>query len=164
MAPGVFFCAREDVNHEPRWPRAVRDTFRLLSFAVEFQGSSGCRSYRTTIVSLLLPTRRLPCCARTPNSRFVRKAAIFLCWLVPRAMKCANFQRETGDETAMNRLNRAFVSASFVLLSLAAVAHGQSSNLAATPPMGWNSWNHFAGTTWMTRRSAPRPTRWSRAA
>ena len=23
-------------------------------------------------------------------------------------------------------------------------AHAQSDTLAATPPMGWNSWNHFA--------------------
>ena len=27
----------------------------------------------------------------------------------------------------------------------AASAHAQSDTLAATPPMGWNSWNHFAG-------------------
>ena len=27
----------------------------------------------------------------------------------------------------------------------AASAHAQSDKLAATPPMGWNSWNHFAG-------------------
>lgn len=30
-------------------------------------------------------------------------------------------------------------------LLMAPVAPAQSSQLAATPPMGWNSWNHFAG-------------------
>ena len=32
-----------------------------------------------------------------------------------------------------------------ILLSLSPLVVGQSSQLAATPPMGWNSWNHFAG-------------------
>jgi len=32
-----------------------------------------------------------------------------------------------------------------VFLLASAVAIAQSSQLAATPPMGWNSWNHFAG-------------------
>ncbi|MGA8151366.1 MAG: glycoside hydrolase family 27 protein [Terriglobales bacterium] len=33
----------------------------------------------------------------------------------------------------------------FVVVSLAAIpAASQSAELAATPPMGWNSWNHFA--------------------
>ncbi len=31
-----------------------------------------------------------------------------------------------------------------VLLLLAFVSLGQAQNVAATPPMGWNSWNHFA--------------------
>ncbi|MGD0840787.1 MAG: glycoside hydrolase family 27 protein [Candidatus Acidiferrales bacterium] len=30
-------------------------------------------------------------------------------------------------------------------LCLAPSGHAQSSQIAATPPMGWNSWNHFAG-------------------
>ncbi|HEX3662555.1 MAG TPA: glycoside hydrolase family 27 protein [Acidobacteriaceae bacterium] len=33
----------------------------------------------------------------------------------------------------------------FILLALAGAALGQDPTLAATPPMGWNSWNHFAG-------------------
>jgi alpha-galactosidase len=33
----------------------------------------------------------------------------------------------------------------FIALALAATAFAQDSTLAATPPMGWNSWNHFAG-------------------
>jgi alpha-galactosidase len=33
----------------------------------------------------------------------------------------------------------------FMLLALAGAALGQDPTLAATPPMGWNSWNHFAG-------------------
>ena len=33
----------------------------------------------------------------------------------------------------------------FIALTLAAAAFAQDSTLAATPPMGWNSWNHFAG-------------------
>jgi alpha-galactosidase len=41
------------------------------------------------------------------------------------------------------------LTAIFVLflacLSLGPVAGAQSTQLAATPPMGWNSWNHFAG-------------------
>ncbi len=36
-----------------------------------------------------------------------------------------------------------FVS-SFCVLAAPAAVFGQSSQLAATPPMGWNSWNHFA--------------------
>ena len=31
------------------------------------------------------------------------------------------------------------------LLPFCPTAHAQSGALAATPPMGWNSWNHFAG-------------------
>lgn len=33
----------------------------------------------------------------------------------------------------------------FILVALTGAAPGQDSTLAATPPMGWNSWNHFAG-------------------
>jgi alpha-galactosidase len=33
---------------------------------------------------------------------------------------------------------------SLILLAAPAAAIAQSSQLAATPPMGWNSWNHFA--------------------
>jgi alpha-galactosidase len=32
-----------------------------------------------------------------------------------------------------------------ILLIAAATSPAQNSTLAATPPMGWNSWNHFAG-------------------
>ena len=32
-----------------------------------------------------------------------------------------------------------------VLLLMGTKARGQTSAVAATPPMGWNSWNHFAG-------------------
>ena len=32
-----------------------------------------------------------------------------------------------------------------VLLLMGTKARGQTSSVAATPPMGWNSWNHFAG-------------------
>jgi alpha-galactosidase len=41
------------------------------------------------------------------------------------------------------------LAAIFVLFlacaALGPVARSQSTQLAATPPMGWNSWNHFAG-------------------
>ena len=33
----------------------------------------------------------------------------------------------------------------FVLAALGPIALAQEPTLAATPPMGWNSWNHFAG-------------------
>lgn len=33
----------------------------------------------------------------------------------------------------------------FMLIALGAAAPAQESALAATPPMGWNSWNHFSG-------------------
>lgn len=33
----------------------------------------------------------------------------------------------------------------FFMLTLACAALAQSPTVAATPPMGWNSWNHFAG-------------------
>ncbi len=39
---------------------------------------------------------------------------------------------------------RAWVLAGSVLLLLPMAAYSQSNTLAATPPMGWNSWNHFA--------------------
>jgi alpha-galactosidase len=46
-------------------------------------------------------------------------------------------------------ISRSYVNA-FILLALSSAALGspvlaQDSTLAATPPMGWNSWNHFAG-------------------
>ncbi|HUB17708.1 MAG TPA: glycoside hydrolase family 27 protein [Acidobacteriaceae bacterium] len=37
------------------------------------------------------------------------------------------------------------VTVSIVLSLMAAAAFAQDPTLAATPPMGWNSWNHFAG-------------------
>jgi alpha-galactosidase len=43
---------------------------------------------------------------------------------------------------------RTLAKVSFLLLAcvaLARVSSAQSPQLAATPPMGWNSWNHFAG-------------------
>lgn len=42
------------------------------------------------------------------------------------------------------RISRSFVTV-FILVALAGAAFGQDPTLAATPPMGWNSWNHFAG-------------------
>ena len=33
----------------------------------------------------------------------------------------------------------------FAALLMPATLIAQSTTLAATPPMGWNSWNHFAG-------------------
>ena len=37
------------------------------------------------------------------------------------------------------------LAASFLLALAPSVLSAQSEQLAATPPMGWNSWNHFAG-------------------
>ena len=48
-------------------------------------------------------------------------------------------------------------------LALGAVSHAQSTQPAATPPMGWNSWNHFANKV-DDAGSAPSPMRWSRPA
>ncbi len=40
----------------------------------------------------------------------------------------------------------AFILTGVVLAGLhSPAAKAQSTQLAATPPMGWNSWNHFAG-------------------
>lgn len=39
---------------------------------------------------------------------------------------------------------RLFVTA-FMMMAMGAAASGQKSAVAATPPMGWNSWNHFVG-------------------
>ncbi|HEV2380215.1 MAG TPA: glycoside hydrolase family 27 protein [Terriglobia bacterium] len=44
----------------------------------------------------------------------------------------------------MNRIMQAAAGIIAVLSVLAFPARGQESRLAATPPMGWNSWNHFA--------------------
>ncbi|HEY1808023.1 MAG TPA: glycoside hydrolase family 27 protein [Acidobacteriaceae bacterium] len=41
-------------------------------------------------------------------------------------------------------MSKIFVTA-FILVALAGAALGQDPTLAAAPPMGWNSWNHFAG-------------------
>ena len=55
----------------------------------------------------------------------------------------------------LSRLLAALVLAAlFSAAALAAPAQG----LAQTPPMGWNSWNHFARQGRRRRRSAPRPT------
>jgi alpha-galactosidase len=40
----------------------------------------------------------------------------------------------------LTRISVLFVAS----LALGAASHAQSTQLAATPPMGWNSWNHFA--------------------
>jgi alpha-galactosidase len=39
---------------------------------------------------------------------------------------------------------RAIFAAAMLLCCLAAVQAGAQKTVAATPPMGWNSWNHFA--------------------
>jgi alpha-galactosidase len=44
----------------------------------------------------------------------------------------------------MNRIMQAAAGILAVLGVIAFPARGQESRLAATPPMGWNSWNHFA--------------------
>jgi alpha-galactosidase len=38
-----------------------------------------------------------------------------------------------------------FFAAGILCLCSATLCHAQSPSVAATPPMGWNSWNHFAG-------------------
>ncbi|MCJ7755869.1 MAG: glycoside hydrolase family 27 protein, partial [Thermoanaerobaculales bacterium] len=41
-------------------------------------------------------------------------------------------------------MKRVVLPAIVILLSMAAVVHAQKyEDLAQTPPMGWNSWNHF---------------------
>ncbi|HLW78813.1 MAG TPA: glycoside hydrolase family 27 protein [Terriglobia bacterium] len=45
---------------------------------------------------------------------------------------------------AIGRILEAALALVVALCALAARAPAQSSALAATPPMGWNSWNHFA--------------------
>ena len=45
-------------------------------------------------------------------------------------------------ETTDHHVARWWVAV-IVLYTLTAAAYGQSSELARTPPMGWNSWNHF---------------------
>ncbi|MGC1489845.1 MAG: glycoside hydrolase family 27 protein [Candidatus Acidiferrum sp.] len=37
------------------------------------------------------------------------------------------------------------IGLSLLLLAMAAASLAQTQTIAATPPMGWNSWNHFAG-------------------
>jgi alpha-galactosidase len=37
------------------------------------------------------------------------------------------------------------IVAVFIMMALGAAALAQGPRVAATPPMGWNSWNHFAG-------------------
>jgi alpha-galactosidase len=44
----------------------------------------------------------------------------------------------------MNRITQALAGGLLLLGALALPASGQQSGQAATPPMGWNSWNHFA--------------------
>jgi len=44
----------------------------------------------------------------------------------------------------MSHVARPFVLALTLATSLAIVTSAQQSSLAPTPPMGWNSWNHFA--------------------
>jgi alpha-galactosidase len=47
--------------------------------------------------------------------------------------------------TRVNSRNVVSLFAFVLLLASAAVLQAQDTTLAATPPMGWNSWNHFAG-------------------
>ena len=47
-----------------------------------------------------------------------------------------------------------------IVLLMPSALLAQTSTLAATPPMGWNSWNHFAGEL-PIRMFAPLPTPWS---
>jgi alpha-galactosidase len=42
-------------------------------------------------------------------------------------------------------ISKLYVTAFMLLAALGGSALAQDSTLAATPPMGWNSWNHFAG-------------------
>jgi alpha-galactosidase len=42
-------------------------------------------------------------------------------------------------------LHAAVVSGMLLVSNCASIAEAQATQLAATPPMGWNSWNHFAG-------------------
>jgi alpha-galactosidase len=48
-------------------------------------------------------------------------------------------------ESLNDMFKRAYCLLSLGLLLSPVAMHAQSSQLAATPPMGWNSWNHFAG-------------------
>src|ERR1700740_2219290 len=53
-----------------------------------------------------------------------------------------------GGESALDMFRKNLVVSCALLvglLSVSAAGVAQSSDLAATPPMGWNSWNHFAG-------------------
>ena len=43
---------------------------------------------------------------------------------------------------------RGFLAMAAALAFLAQGAWSQQAGLAATPPMGWNSWNHFAEQAW----------------
>ncbi len=40
---------------------------------------------------------------------------------------------------------RAIIPCAFIVLMCSGLADAQETVLASTPPMGWNSWNHFAG-------------------
>jgi len=44
----------------------------------------------------------------------------------------------------MNRMTQIVTGMVVLLVPFACPARGQEARLAATPPMGWNSWNHFA--------------------
>src|SRR5580765_738752 len=41
-------------------------------------------------------------------------------------------------------LRHSFAACAFLAMTVACQLEPQSAELAATPPMGWNSWNHFA--------------------
>ena len=52
-------------------------------------------------------------------------------------------QSDFSRKTSVMRLR--FAVFALVLLLMGAKSMAQTSPVAATPPMGWNSWNHFAG-------------------
>ena len=53
-------------------------------------------------------------------------------------------QRHRQSNRSFARPARLFLSTVSALLCVVAAAAAQNTTIAATPPMGWNSWNHFA--------------------
>ncbi len=54
-----------------------------------------------------------------------------------------NMQSDFGLKTSVMR--HRFAAFALVLLLMGTASMSQTPPVAATPPMGWNSWNHFAG-------------------
>jgi alpha-galactosidase len=52
-------------------------------------------------------------------------------------------QSDFRRKTSVTQLR--FAMLAFLSLAIGAQGRAQTPSLAATPPMGWNSWNHFAG-------------------